>query len=256
MADSVLALDIGNTNIVVGCFEGEKLTDQFRLKTDHDRTFDEYRALFRILLGTEPRRFEQCVVSSVVPPITAELTRVARNFCDSEPLVVNPGIKTGIRVLTQDPASVGADRIVNCLAAHKLFGENGLVIDFGTATTFDIVGPGGDYCGGAIAPGPRLALDALVKNTAKLPRVEFAWPKSVVGKSTISAMQSGVVVGYACMIEGMINRLSAEVGRFNFVIATGGLGRLFAEHLECINSYEPHLTLVGMREIARLNSPR
>lgn len=253
MANTCLCLDVGNTNIVVGCFDGDKLVHQFRLKTDHDRTSDEYRALFGIMLPEQWRRFNQAVVCSVVPPITNELAGVASVFCDSEPIVVGPGIKTGIKISTNEPNNVGADRIVNCIAANRLFGEQGLVIDFGTATTFDLVGPEGDYCGGAIAPGPKVAMNALVRNTAKLPRIEFAWPKSVVGKSTVTAMQSGIVVGYGCMIEGMVERLSKEFGKFRYVVATGGLGKLFAENIPAIDKHVPQLTLFGIRIVAELN---
>ncbi len=175
---------------------------------------------------------------SVVPPVTPEVVRFVREQLTCEPIVVGPGIKTGVAVKTSDPAAVGADRIVNAAAVKVLYGAPALVIDFGTATTFDYVNAHGDYEGGIIAPGPALALDGLVRNTAKLPRIELVVPKHVVGKNTVSAMQSGVVLGYLCMVEGLIEKIVGEVGPIPHVIATGGLGKLFSDNSKKINSYE------------------
>jgi type III pantothenate kinase len=167
---------------------------------------------------------------------------------------VGPGIKTGLSIKISNPSAVGADRVVNAVAAKALFGTPALVIDFGTGTTFDYIGEDGSYEGGVICPGPYIALDALVRNTAKLPRIEFAWPKSFVGRDTISAMQAGAIGGYGCMVDGIVDRLISELGPIEHIIATGGFGRLFAAHSTRIKSYDPHLTLKGMRILADLNA--
>jgi type III pantothenate kinase len=253
----LLAFDIGNTNIVVGGFDGEKLVFEFRLKTDTGRTVDEYAALLTTLINRKlgnTYRFSQAIVSSVVPPVTTDIIRLVRDLFSLEPLVVGPGIKTGLSIKTNDPAAVGADRIVNAVALKELYGLPGIVIDFGTATSLDVVSQGGSYEGGIIAPGANVALESLVRNTAKLPRIEMAWPKSVIGKSTVSAMQSGTVVGYVCMVDGLIDRIIAETGPIEHVVATGGLGRLYSEHSARIGKYEPHLTMLGLRIIARMNA--
>lgn len=252
----LLTFDIGNTNIVVGGFRREELVFEFRLKTDPGRTIDEYAALLYSLLDRQAAEHKQprgCVISSVVPPITPDIVRLVKERFGIEPLVVGPGVKTGLSIKTTDPAAVGSDRVVNAVAAKELFGTPALVVDFGTATSFDLVSKEGNYEGGIIAPGPNTALEALVRNTAKLPRIEMLWPKSVIGKNTVSAMQAGVVVGYACLVDGLIDRIVDEVGPIEHIIATGGLGRLFSEHSKRIRSFEPHLTLTGLRVIARLN---
>ncbi|MCB0353902.1 MAG: type III pantothenate kinase [Bdellovibrionales bacterium] len=252
----LLTFDVGNTNIVVGCFDRGDLKSVFRLKTDLERTVDEYSALLLSLLhqrlGSDVE-FSQAIISSVVPPITPDLCRLVRETFGLEPLVVGPGIKTGIAIKTADPAAVGSDRVVNAIAARARFGCPAIVIDFGTATSFDVLSTKGEYEGGIIAPGVKISLDALVKNTAKLPRIELTWPSSVIGKSTISAMQVGTVVGYLCLVEGLVTRLLHEVGETATVIATGGMGRLFAEHSSLIHHYEPNLTLFGLLEIAQQN---
>ncbi|NDC39321.1 MAG: type III pantothenate kinase, partial [Proteobacteria bacterium] len=171
-----------------------------------------------------------------------------------EPLVVGPGVKTGMPIKLPDPTAVGADRIVNAVAAKTLYGTPALVIDFGTATSFDYVDKDGCYQGGIISPGPIVALESLVRNTAKLPRIELSWPKHVIGNGTVPAMQSGAVLGYFCMVEGLITKVQEEVGPIQHIVATGGLGRLFAEHSPQIRTYDPYLTLRGMRIVAQLNS--
>lgn len=252
----LLTFDIGNTNIVVGGFQKTELVFEFRLKTDPGRTIDEYAGLLFSLLDRQAEAHKHpkaCVISSVVPPITPDVVRLVRERFGIEPLVVGPGVKTGLSIKTTDPAAVGSDRVVNAVAVKQLFGTPALVVDFGTATSFDLVSKEGNYEGGIIAPGPNTALEALVRNTAKLPRIEMLWPKSVVGKNTVSAMQSGVVVGYACLVDGLIERIIEEVGPISHIVATGGLGRLFSEHCKRIKSYDPHLTLTGLRIIAELN---
>ncbi len=252
----LLVIDIGNTNVVVGCFNGTELATELRLKTDPGRTVDEYAAILvaslEAKLGKRPV-FDACVVSSVVPPVTSEILRLVRERFKLEPLLVGPGIKTGIGIKTAEPHAVGADRVVNCAAAKVLHGAPALIIDFGTATTIDYLSAEGNYEGGIIAPGPVIAAESLFERTAKLPRVELSWPASVIGKTTVSQMQAGVVRGYACLIDGLLDAMVAEIGTAVTVIATGGLGRLYAEHSTRIKHYDPHLTLQGMRIIHELN---
>ncbi len=253
----LLAFDIGNTNIVVGGFKGEDLLFEFRLKTDPGRTIDEYAAilltLFRERLGAE-YAFESCIICSVVPPITPEIVKVVEERLKIHTVVIGPGTKTGLPIKIAEPTSVGADRVVNAVAAKELFGSPALVIDFGTATSFDYVGPKGTFEGGVIAPGVTTSLEGLVRNTAKLPRIELAWPKSLVGKNTVHAMQVGAVVGYMYLIDGLIEGIEKEVGTIPHIIATGGLGALYSSHSKRIKVYDPHLTLKGMRIIAALNA--
>jgi len=252
----LLGFDVGNTNTVVGAFNNKELLFELRLKTDPQRTVDEYVALLGALYERKlgpTYKFSLCVLSSVVPPVTPDIIRVVREMHQLEPLLVGPGIRTGLQINISEPSSLGADRIVNAVAAKEIFGYPSLVIDFGTATSFDVIGTEGNYEGGIIAPGLRIALDALVRNTAKLPRIEMIWPKSMVGKNTVSAMQVGSVAGYVCMVDGLVSRLNEEVGQFKHVVATGGLGRVIAEHAQRVNSYDPHLTLKGLQILAERN---
>jgi len=252
----LLAFDIGNTNIVVGCFSGEDLRLVLRLKTDPNRTVDEYAAillpLFERRLGQDCH-FSGSIISSVVPPVTPDIVRLISDTFELNPTVVGPGVKTGISVNTTEPGAVGSDRIVNSVAVRAVFGTPALVIDFGTATTFDYVSTSGSYEGGVIIPGVTVSLTALSSHTAKLPRIELAWPDKVIGKSTISAMQSGAVIGYTDMIDGLIDRIIQEEGPIQHIIATGGLGKLFAQHSRRIRRYDADLTLHGLRVLADLN---
>jgi type III pantothenate kinase len=252
----LLAIDIGNTNIVVGCFDGERIVAELRFKTDPGRTVDEYAVLFFDMLDrrlAKGYRFSSCIISSVVPPVTPDIVRMVEDHLTITPLVVGPGIKTGLPIKLSDPGAVGSDRVVNAVAAKELFGAPALVVDFGTATSFDYVSKEGNYEGGVIAPGVNTSIDALVRNTAKLPRIELLWPKTIVGKSTVSAMQSGSVVGYACLVDGLIDRIVEEVGAIEHIVATGGLGRLFAANSKRIKQFDGQLTLKGMRIIAEMN---
>ena len=253
----LIAFDIGNTNIVGGVFAGSDLKYEFRLKTDAGRTVDEYRALIQPLLDRALEtgyRIDRAIIASVVPPVTPSIVRVAQECFGLEPLQVGPGVKTGLSIKTTDPAAVGADRVVNAVAAKELYGLPALIIDFGTATSFDYVDEQSNYQGGIIAPGLISASDALVRNTAKLPKIELVWPKSVVGKSTVTAMQAGTVVGYLCLVEGLVARVVSEVGPIRHIIATGGLGRLMAEHSQVIQVYDGNLTLRGLEILARMNA--
>ena len=253
----LLVFDIGNTNICVGAYRDEELVFEFRLKTDPMRTIDEYvgllDSLFARRLGGEAH-FTSAIIASVVPPATLDLAKVAREFCGTDPLIVGPGIKTGLPLHVQEPQAVGADRVVNAVAARALFGSPAIVVDFGTATTFDLIGADGAYEGGVIAAGLHVALESLVRHTAKLPRIEINWPKSVIGKTTVSAMQAGAVVGYVSMVDGLIDRMIAEAGAVEHVVATGGLGRLITQHSARIREYDPHLTLKGLRLLSEMNA--
>ena len=252
----LLAFDIGNTNIVVGGFEGETLVFEFRLQSVQGRTKDEYAAILHSLFSRalgEKYSFSGAIVSSVVPPLTGDIVGVLNALFQLTPLVIGPGIKTGIALKVSEPLGVGADRVVNSLAAREIYGRQSIVVDFGTATTFDFVNDNGEYEGGVIAPGLTLSLESLVSRTAKLPRIELVWPKTVVGKNTVNAMQSGILVGYVCMVDGLITKIEQEVGPLNAVIATGGLGDIITNHSEKIKTYDPTLTLKGIKMIAAMN---
>ena len=252
----LLVIDIGNTNVVVGCFEGKCLRFHFRLKSTRGRTCDEYALFFSSILKEHFKdnyQFNGCVISSVVPPLTGDIAKLIENLFNITPLIVGPGIKTGLPIKLTDPALIGADRVVNSIAGKEKFGVPVLVIDFGTAITFDYVGSDGAYEGGLIVPGLEISLECLVSRTAKLPKIDIAWPKNVVGKSTIAAMQSGALFGYLSLVEGVIIRVENEVGEKPSIISTGGLGKIFEGKTERIIKYEPFLTLEGLRIVARMN---
>jgi len=242
---NILAVDIGNTNIVFGLFEGEKLVSEVRLQTLEGRTRDEYAVFLEKILA---QRFSVAVVSSVVPQLTDEIVEFVQLKTNSV-IIVNADTKLDIAINIDEPKSLGADRLVNAYAAYKLYGGPSLVVDFGTATTFDIVGSKGSYEGGLICAGPKTTLNSLVKATAKLPNIEFHIPVNFVGKTTIDAMQGGIVGGYACMIEGLIDRLEKDYMPFKHIIATGGLGRFFNKVVPRLSKYDESLTLVGLRLI-------
>lgn len=252
----LLVLDIGNTNVCVGCFQGSELLFDIRLKTDTARTSDDYGATLDMLLSKRLKTnygFSSCVIASVVPQITADFVRLVCDLYKIKPLVINSRTHIGINLNVEEPMAVGADRIVNAVAIKALFGVPGLVIDFGTATTFDYVSKEGNFEGGIICPGLKGSLDSLVKNTAKLPNIEIAWPKTVVGKNTVVSMQAGAVVGYLSMIDALIDCLESEVGKISHIVATGGLGGLMTEHSKKIRTYDPYLTLTGLRIIGEMN---
>lgn len=254
----LLVVDVGNTNICFGAFKGEELLTEVRLRTDLRLTADEYESalysLFERRLGAAVV-FSKAIVSSVVPPLNPIIQILLKKVWNLEALWVGPGIKTGIQIRIEEPKQAGSDRIVNSVAVKVLYGAPAIVVDFGTATTFDFVSNEG-YEGGIIAPGPLLALDALVNNTAKLPKIDLAFPAKAIGKNTVSAMQSGAVYGYLGLVEGLLERIQAEVGKVRFVVATGGLGRLFSEGTKSINHYDPHLTLKGLKILSQLNHDR
>ena len=262
-APVLLAIDIGNTNVTIGTFDyangAGRLAEHWRLSTHREQTSDELgvtlRALFeQARIGVE--RVENVIVSSVVPPALPIWERVSAKLFDRTPLVVGPGIKTGMPVRYENPREVGADRIVNAVAAYEMMGGPVVAVDFGTASTFDCVSDKGEYLGGAIFPGIHVAMEALFARAAMLHRVELARPRSVIGKTTTQAIQSGMLFGYAGMVDAMVARIRAELGPAR-VIATGGLAGRIAGESATIERVEPFLTLEGLRLIFEKNrSPR
>ncbi len=253
----LLAVDIGNTNIDIGAFEGKELRATWRLATDVHKLADEYAVILLSLLpqqGLSPSDIKQAVICSVTPPLVPVFRELCQRYFRASPLVVEAGIKTGVNILMDNPREVGADRVVNAVAGHHLYGGPLIVIDLGTATTFDVVSERGDYLGGAIAPGIRVATEALFEHTAKLPRVELVRPKHVIGRDTVSAMQSGFIFGYVGLVEGLVARIQQELGKKTKVIATGGYAELLAKETKVIEIVDPTLTLTGLRIIHELNS--
>ena len=250
----LLAIDVGNTNISFGLFEGERgaprtLRADWRLETRSGRTADEYAALLGELFrhaGLAFARVKAVVVSSVVPPVLAPLDRFCRQYLNLEPLVVGPGTKTGVPILYENPREVGADRIVNAVAAFERWPGGAIVVDFGTATTFDVITPRGEYAGGVIAPGLSIAADGLYQATAKLPRVEIARPASVIGRNTVASMQAGLVFGYAGLVDAIVERIRGEIDFSPHVVGTGGLARLIARETRTIEDCDDLLTLQGL----------
>ncbi len=252
----LLAIDIGNTNIVVGTFDGDTLVHSWRLSTRREMTSDEIQVLFRALLGEALPRIDDAIVASVVPPLTGAVVAATRAACGVEPLEVQPGIRTGLRIRTDNPQEVGADRILNAAAAHKRYPGTSIVVDFGTATTLDVVTAEGDYLGGVICPGPNLGLEALSARAARLPRVDLQVPARVIGRNSIDAIRAGVVHGHAAMVEGLVRRIEAELGAPAKVVATGGLAPLIGPLMERLDAIDPDLTLHGLLLLHARNRAR
>ncbi len=255
----LLAVDVGNTNISYGFFDGEQLIGHLRSESNRARTSDEYAVLVREMMrlrSLDPGAVDGAVLASVVPPLTDTMVEFLETAFGCDPLVVGPGIKTGIKVLYETPREVGADRIVNAVAAHAWAGGGVIVVDFGTATTFDCVTPRGDYLGGVIAPGIEISADALFARASRLHRVEITRPEQVVGRNPEGSMQSGIVFGYAGLVDGLCRRIRDELDYPCRVMATGGLARLIAPETESIEHVDNNLTLTGLRLIYDRNRPR
>lgn len=252
----LLAIDIGNSNITFGVFEGEELRATWRMATGVNRTADEYAALLLNLLhhqGLDTKDIKEIALCTVVPPLLTTFEELFRRYFHVPPLVVGPGVKTGVRIRMDNPREVGTDRIANAAAAHHLYTGSVIVLDLGTATTFDVVSKEGDYLGGAVAPGIVTGAEALFARTAALPRVELVRPDRAIGTNTITAMQSGIVFGYVGLIEGIVARIRAELGEKAMVVATGGYAELIARETAVIAEVNPNLTLIGLRLIYLMN---
>ena len=252
----LLAVDIGNTDTVFGLFEGEALKTDWRAETRVERASDEYAALLRGLFDLGGLKFSDVtagIISSVVPPATAPIERFFQRYFKLTPLVVGPGIKTGMPILYENPREVGADRIVNAVAAFARFPQGAVVVDFGTATTFDVVTDRGEYAGGIIAPGLMVAADALFRSTAKLPRVEITRPKTAIGRNTVASIQSGLVFGYTGLVDALVQRIRSEIKYAPRVVATGGLGPLIAAESSTIEECDELLTLRGLQILHERN---
>jgi type III pantothenate kinase len=259
---TLLAIDIGNTNVTLGLFDYAdghgKLAQHWRIGTHRDQTSDEVSVVLRSLFDQAGRRTHEItdgIVSSVVPPLLPIWERMCAKLFERAPMVVGPGIRTGMPVRYENPREVGADRIVNAVAAFEVYGGPIIAVDFGTATTFDCVSAQGEYLGGAIFPGIQIAMDALFQRTALLHRVELSRPKSVIGKTTTGALQSGLLFGYAGMVDAMVGRIRAELGAEARCIATGGLAQRIASETKTIERVEPFLTLEGLRILFEKNHP-
>jgi type III pantothenate kinase len=251
-----LAIDIGNTNITLGVYDRDRLTATWRIATVHDRMADEYGIMLLQLMahrGIAPGEVNGAAIASVVPALTGVFRRVCGDYLNHDPLVVDPGVKTGVKVRYENPREVGADRIVDCAAVQAKYGGPACVVDFGTATTFDAISREGDYLGGAIAPGIGIAAEALFSRASKLYRVEIAPPQKAIGPNTVSAMQSGIFYGYVGLVEGLVARFRRELGDDMQVIATGGLAEVVARETAVIQHVDPWLTLEGLKIIFEMN---
>ena len=255
----IFAVDIGNTNVVLGVFDGKDLLQNFRLATDPLKTTDEYAATIILLLernGVDPKQIKAVVISSVVPQLVFTFSKLSRKYFNLEPIIVGPGIKTGLKIKIENPKEVGADRVVNAVAGIEYFGVPLVVVDFGTATTFDVVNEKSEYLGGLICPGIKLATSILHSKTAKLPEVEIERCTRVVGNSTTSSIKSGIYFGYLSLVDGVICRIIEENFKHTDVniVSTGGLGSIFIGDSKYLKHYEPNLTLNGLRIIYEKNA--
>ena len=253
----LLALNVGNTNILMGVYEGKKLVAHWRLGTDKERTADEFGSFFMGFFNNErleARRIEAVIISSVVPPIMYSLEHAIRKYIKMEPILVGPGIKTGINIKYENPRELGADRIVNAVAAYEIYGGPVIIVDFGTATTFNAVSSKGEFLGGVICPGMKISAEALFQRTAKLPRIEFSKPESIIGRNTAASMQAGMFHGYVGQVNHIVYKIKKEMKEENIkVIATGGMARFIASEAESIDETNSLLTLEGLKIIYEKN---
>ena len=252
----LLCIDIGNTNITFGLYEGDKLGPRWRIRTIHEKMPDEYGVLLDQMFlhrGYRPEQVTGAMIASVVPPLRPVFEQVCREYVGQQPLVLDVGVKTGVRIRYENPWEVGADRVADAAAVQALYSVPACVVDFGTATTFDAVSAEGDYLGGAIAPGIGIAAQALFERTAKLHRVELTRPPSAIGRTTTHSILFGLLFGYVGLVEGMVARFKAELGPETQVIATGGLAEIIARETDVIDVVDPWLTLHGLQIIYQLN---
>jgi len=252
----LLAMDVGNTNVTLGVFEGESLRATWRFATDVGRLADEYGVLALSLLqheGLVPEDIQEAVMACVVPDLEPVFHSVCRRYFNVRPLVVSAGVKTGLRILYDTPRDVGADRVADAVAAMHVYGPPLIVVDLGTATVFDAISKDGDYLGGALAPGLGIASEALFRRAAKLYRVELSRPRTAIGRNTVAAMQSGILFGYVGLIEGIVQRMKEELGDSAKVIGTGGYAEIISKETNVFDSVDPDLTLQGLRIIYELN---
>ncbi len=252
----LLALDVGNTNTVAGLFRGAELLYHWRLPTQREATADGLAVQLLGLLsyhGLSGEDVAGMAVACVVPPLLTAVEQMSRRYFGCTPLIVGPGIETGIDVRYENPREVGADRVVNAVAAYAAYGGPAIVVDFGTATTFDAISAGGEYLGGAIAPGIGISLAALFREAAMLPRIELARPNGAIGRNTVASIQAGAVFGFAGQVDALVRRIRAELGGHAFAVATGGLAPLIAAECETVDAVDPLLTLTGLRLIYERN---
>ena len=253
----LLVVDVGNTNIVLGVYDGQELKGHWRISTDRVRTTDEYGVLIMNLFlhdkTIDADDIDGVIIASVVSPLMPTLERVSRRYFKVEPIVIGPGTKTGMAIKYDNPREVGADRIVNAVAAYEQYGGPLIIIDFGTATTYCAVLENGDYIGGVITPGVMISAEALFQRAAKLPRIEVKDPGQVINRNTVQSMQSGMFYGYVGQVEGLVARMKAEMPEGVQVVATGGLAPLISAATDCIDHVEPMLTLEGLRLLYEKN---
>lgn len=252
----ILVIDVGNTNIVLGIYDNSQLLHDWRLSTDRTATEDEYGVLIHHMFHMAGIRYDQIggvIISSVVPPLMFALERFCTKYIGKSPMIVGPGIKTGLNIRYENPREVGADRIVNAVAAIEVYGPPLVIVDFGTATTFCYIDPNGDYAGGVITPGIGISTEALYQHAAKLPRIDLTKPKSVIGRNTVQSMQAGIIYGYAGQVDGIIDRIVEQYEVDPYVVATGGLAELIAEESRTIDTVNSLLTLQGLNILYERN---